>query len=73
MADLSIHKLYDLALERAVDVRQAGTKSLWIDGWPLGDMAGDRLPIETSALPLESFLHPYRTLIPANQPGTQWQ
>jgi len=71
MADLSIHKLHDLALERAVGVRQAGTKSLWIDGWPLGDMAGDRLAIEASVLPLESFLHRYRTLIPTNQPGSQ--
>jgi len=71
MADLSIHKLHDLALERAVGVRQAGTKSLWIAGGPLGDLAGDRLPIEASALPLESFLHRYRTLIPTNQPGSQ--
>lgn len=34
MADLSIHKLHDLALERAMGVRQAGTKSLWIAGGP---------------------------------------
>lgn len=71
MADLSIQKLHDLALERAVSLRHAGTIACWIAGGLLGDMAGDRLPFEASALRLESYLHRFRTLIPENQPGTQ--